>query len=198
MKRYVKTEEIINTEPTTTHINVVVNIGFDGDTDTTIAAATYKDVNVPDGSVISGEPESEYTKEEIERYHNFIDSIVELAERFYKMEVYYKNESDYYSDYLGMLAKSKDGLVIVDFDFTLRIATHPAHRTDRSEKEKKKQEQQLSDRLGGLETKPMRDQILVNGEKFESYIFAFEKIDNIISQAHEVMVRNEKYRKKIQ
>lgn len=191
MKRYINAsfENMI-------HINIFVSI--DQLSSDLIVASTYKDINVPDGPVISGVRGSEYTTEEIERFHEFMDSVKELIEGFYHMEIYYKHESNYLSNYFGMLAKDKDGLIVIDFDFTLRIATHLARRTDQSKKEKKKQENQLKDRIGGEKTKPMRDFIEVNGEKYPSYIKAFAAIDEIIADANETMLKNEKYRKKIQ
>lgn len=191
MKKYIKptTDELI-----TTHINVILDLVL---TDYTIAAATYKGINVPDGSVLSGIKDAVYEKEELFRWNEFIDSIRDLITDYYEMEIYYENKSEYLSGYFGMLAKDKDGLIVLDFDFTIRVSTHDPKRTDKSESEKKKQKQMLSERIGGAKIKSMRDGIIVNGEIYPSYIKAFVAVDEIIADAHDTMMKNEKYRKRI-
>ena len=190
MKKYIKP---ISQIPT--HIDIVVDIELFGNDP--IAASTYKGIQVPDGPVISGVPEAIYDSDAVVNFEEFIDSIRELITDFYELDLYYKNESPDKSNYFGMLAKDSDGLIILDFDFTLRIANHDPRRTEKSKHQRKLQEQALKERIGDESIKHIRHTVTVNNEKFDSYIKAFAHVDSIIEGTVESMKKNEKYRKKI-
>lgn len=191
MKKYVNS--IVNSG--VTHVTIIVDIEVFGSDP--IAAATYKGIHVPDGPVISGVPEAIYDSDAVVNFEEFIGSVRELIEDYYKLEIYYKNESPDKSNYFGMLAKDKDGYVIVDFDFTLRVSNHDAHRSKESQHQKKLQKKALIERIGVDDIGHIRYGVTVNNEKFLSYIEAFAVVDEIIESAVAKMIKNEKYRKKI-
>ena len=142
MKRYIHDDRYTSNF----HFDIVVEIEYFDDT-TRVAASEYKGFYVPDGPVISGLPDEVLGSKALQDYADFIESVQALITDFYKLKIYYKNTSKDLSNYFGILAKNKDGSIIIDFDFTLRISNHDAKRSKQSQKHKKEKEAERFIRL---------------------------------------------------
>ena len=183
MKRYIRTSESNNA----TQINVEVLIEFDDKQD--IAAASYKGFNIPDGQPISGLLDAVVDSQALADYRSFMESVENLLTDYYDLDIYYKNNSEWNSYYFGLLAKSSDGELLLDFNFTLRLSTHDPHRTDQSQKHKKEQKAALLKATGGKKTKPITKSIIINGEQYDSYEEAYIAVDNIVENVVEILKR---------
>lgn len=174
-------------------ISVIVNLQLDYSDD--VAAATYHkgdgDFAIPDGPLLPRDKEIKIdpNSQILEDYKSFITSVRGLLENYYELNVYYKNHSDDNSYYFGMLAKDDQGNNILDFDATLRLSNHPAHRTPESENNKKKQKELLLEETHGQKTRPLFTSILVNDEEFDNYLDAYQKVDEWIDHAVKIMKR---------
>lgn len=186
MKRYVKsTSNVIK-------VSVVFNVELYTEEDRNqLAAATYKGVEVPEGDLPPADKKIIMNSQVYSDYISFIKSVEDLLTDYYDLTIYYKNESEYDSFYWGGLAKSDDGTFMLDFEVTLRVATHPAHRTKESQKEKKIQKQELAKVAGKKRVKTIRIDLVVNDESedFNSYIEAFAALDEKVERAVKVMTR---------
>ncbi len=184
MKRYIRS----NSDENIKHINIEVEIEIPHP-EGQVAAATYKGFNVPEGKLLPAEKDAIFDSQALEDYRAFIDSIEDLITDYYELNVFYKNNSPDNSFYFGMLAKDNNGNLLLDFDFTLRISTHPAHRTDQSQKHKKEKDAALAELTKGKKTKPLRKYILVNDKQYDDYIEAYLAVDKMIESQVEIMKR---------
>ena len=187
MKRYIKDERY----QSNLHFDVVVEIEYFDDNDE-IAASTYKGFYIPDGPVIPGLPEAVVDSKAVQDYSDFIESVQALITDYYKLKIYYKNTSKDYSNYFGILAKNKDGSIIIDFDFTLRISNHNAKRSKQSQKHKKEKNKLLEDLTQGKTTKPIRKSIIVNNKEYSTYMQAYLVIDETIEEVATNMLKKSK------
>ena len=156
MKVYIKS----NKEPVV-NINVVIDVLIEADKDAVIN---------PDSQIVLD-------------YEDFIESVTDLITDYYDLHIYYKNNSDGYSHYFGLLAKDDNDNLIIDFDLSFRISSHPEHRS-----------QELKKLSSWEKTKPIVSSIKVNDEEFNNYFKAFEKVDELIGHAVDVMKRSLKYK----
>ena len=185
MKKYIR----LSSDVVTKHINIEIGIEII-DPQGQIAAASYKGFNVPDGKLLPVEKDAIVDSQALEDYHAFIDSIEDLIQDYYQLHVFYKNDSPDNSFYFGMLAKDSEGNLLLDFDFTLRVSTHPAHRTEQSQKHKKEKDAELAKVTNGKRTKPLRKYILVNDKEYDNYSEAYLAVDEMIASQVDIMRRN--------
>ena len=181
MKRMIVSSELPK------HIEVIFDVSL-FDPDGRIAAAN-KIPDLPKGELMPAEKDALVNSQVLEDYHTFIETVEDLLVDYYDLHVFYKNTSPDNSFYYGMLANDGEGNVIADFDFTLRISTHPAKRSDTSQKHKKEKEAELLKLTKGKKLKPLRNSIVVNREEFTSYQEAYLKVDSIIEEAVKIMKR---------
>lgn len=187
MKRYIHDDRYTSNF----HFDIVVEIEYFDDT-TRVAASEYKGFYVPDGPVISGLPDAVLGSQALQDYADFIESVQALITDFYKLKIYYKNSLKDHSNYFGILAKNKDGSIIIDFDFTLRVSNHDPKRSKKSQKHKKEREAELKKLTDGKNTKPIRRNIVVNNERYTSYMKAYVDIDEAIEDVVSIMTRKQK------
>lgn len=154
-----------------------------------IAAATYRGIEIPEGELLPAEKDAIVHSQAYRDYHSFIDSVEELLMDYYELEVYYKNESDYNSFYYGLLAKDNDNSLLFDFTLHLRVSTHEAHRTQESQRNKKKEKQALNQLSKGKKVRVISSNVIVNRDEFSSYIYAIGQVDDIVKDAIDVMTR---------
>ena len=183
-----------NTNTESKRINVSVVVGY-ADPDNKVAASTYekadKSFNIPDGPLLPAgkeiyiDPNSQLVAD----YDDFIESVEDLITDYYNLKIYYKNSSTDYSRHFGMLAKDDNGNVVINFDFTMRISNHTAHRTPESQKHKKERKAQLAKETDGKKTKPIVKSILVNDKEFSSYLDAYEYVDKVIGDVVSKMIK---------
>lgn len=188
MKRYIHSDSINSLE----HIDIVVEIEYFYNGTDRIAASEYKGFYVPDGPIISGLPDAVLGSQALQDYADFIESVQDLMTDYYGLHIYYKNESKDHSFYFGSVIKDDAGNVIADFDFTLRVSNHDAHRSNESQHNKKERQSKLSEVTHGKKTRPITRSIVVNDEKCKDYFEAYEKVDEVVSRAVEVMSRRKK------
>lgn len=169
-----------------TVFDVVVNIDY---VEYEIAAGTYKNIDVPDGDLLPAEKSTGIPDQVKEDYNSFIQSVEELLTDYYNLYTYYTNESENYSKYYGIVAKTAEGKIILKFKFKLRLSNHPAHRTRMSQEHKHEEEQALNKLVPGVRFKPIVKSILVNKDEFDSYEHALEYIDGEVEKVVEIMTR---------
>ncbi|MDO4406051.1 MAG: hypothetical protein Q4C07_02565 [Eubacteriales bacterium] len=167
-------------------VNIVVNVEFVADNG--VAAATYykggKVFNVLQGRLLPAskpiklEPDSQIVVD----YTDFIESVTDLITDYYNLKVCYKNKSENYSYYFGMLAKDSNNDIIMDFDFTLRISNHLPKRFKSSQEHKNKRKQDLKEFTGGRPTRPQTKSIIVNEKVFSNYMDAYEYTDKLVDR----------------
>lgn len=162
-----------------------------------VVASEYKGFWVTDAPVIQNLPKELIDSQAFQDFEDFMESVTKLITDYYKLHIYYKNASPDHSHYFGLFAKDDQNRIILDFDFTFRIANHKAHRTPESEYNKKEQENALNVVTKGNPTKPMTKTIIVNNEEFDKYLDAYIAIDETIEDHVKKMKKNEKYRKKL-
>lgn len=187
MKKWIRAS---TNKPTVVHIDAVFEIFLDSLTE--VAAATYKGITIPEGELMPADKDAIYTSQQYQDFQSFLESVEALLTDYYGLRIYYKNNSDYNSFYWGVLAKNSDETLIIDFDLTLRVSTHPAHRTEQSQAEKKKQKAAKNVATGGKKTKPLRKVVVVNDKEFASYFDAIVEVDSIIEDAIEKLTRKKK------
>ena len=192
MKKYIKTSQVSQIP---IHFDIVIE--FDNINQVSIVAAEYKGFWVTDAPVIPNLPKELIDSQTFQDFEDFMESVTKLITDYYKLHIYYKNVSPDHSHYFGLLAKDDDNNIILDFDFTFRVANHRAHRTSESEYNKQEQEKKLKDTTKGNPTKPMTKTIIVNNELFDKYLDAYISIDETIEDHVAKMKKNEKYRKKL-
>lgn len=193
MKRYIRT----STNLIRKHFDIIVDIVLDSPygSGTPIAAADYE-VHLPTGELLPPEKDAIINSQALEDYHAFIESVERLLTRYYDLEVYYKNDSDDHSFYFGMLAKNSDGTLLLDFDFTLRISTHPGHNSPESRYNKRQQDSALKQIAGDNKPLPLFESVLVNNTKFHSYEEAYFKINSIVRHKVSIMERRKDWKRK--
>lgn len=192
MKRLLNTTEV---SLLPIHFDIVVE--FSLVQQAAVVAAEYKGFWVTDAPVIPNLPKELIDSQTFQDFEDFMESVTKLITDYYKLHIYYKNTSPDHAHYFGLLAKDDNNNIIIDFDFTLRIANHKAHRTPESEHNKQAQEKALKKTTKGNPTKPMTKTIIVNNEYYDKYLDAFIDIDETIDDHVQKMKKNEKYRKKI-
>ena len=185
MKIYAKVTKSAST--VITKVEVIFEVEIERSEE--VAAATYKGFYVPEGALLPAEKDAIIDSQAMQDYDDFIQSVEDLSTQYYNLDIYYKNNSPDNSFYFGMFAKDKDGNIVLEFDFTLRVSTHRAHRSTESRKHKKKQEEIRLQYTGGKETKPLRKSVIVNNKEFRSYMDAYLEVDRIIEDAVEKMRR---------
>lgn len=169
--------------------NIIIDIDFD-ETDTDIAAAEYKGVkNIPEGELFPSELDAYVSPRMKEDYESFVKSIEELLTDYYGLHIYYKNESEYLSNYFGMVAKDDEGNMIFNFKFILRVANHDAHRSKALHHNKKEEKSALLKLTKGKKLKPIVKSVTVNQDTYDSYLEAYVEIDKIIEEAVAIMKR---------
>ena len=174
------------------HIEIIVDIEYFEQL--AVAASTYKGFQIPDGPLISGIPEAVIDSQALVDYESFIESVTDLITDYYELHIYYKNTSPDHSNYFGMLVKNDDGILLIDFDFTLRISNHNPHRSQQSQQHKKERKKALAEVTQGKKTKPITSHIEVNKENFDTYLEAYIAVDKLIGDTVEKMKQNQKYR----
>lgn len=188
MKRVIKGN--INSDSTKRHISIIVEIDINDPTSEPVAAATYKGFYIPEGPLLPEEKGAIIGTQALEDYHAFIESVEDLFTEYYGLEIYYKNDSPSHSYYFGLLAKNSDGSIILDFDFTLRVSNHPAHRSKQSQHFKKERQAALKELSGQKKPQPVTRYIIVNNNTFSNYMDAYFKVDEEIKEVVDKMVRN--------
>lgn len=188
MKRYMKDAE--GAEKVKLEINVVYEIEFPPDTK--VAAATHKGFSVPEGELLPSEKDALINSQAWDDYCSFIESVEDLMTDYYDLTIYYRNESEDYSFYWGALAKNEDGSLIVDFSLKLRVSNHEPRRSRESQHNKKEQQAKLMELTHGKKPQPVTKQITVNRDRFQDYLDAYLKVDEMIGRAVEIMTRNKK------
>lgn len=182
MKRYIRTSNAISKR-----IEIIFEIDFA--TDEFIAAASYKGFYVPEGSLLPEEKDAIIDSKAYNDYQDFIESIEDLCTDYFDLEIYYKNNSPDNSFYWGMLAKNSDESLIFDFDFTLRVSNHDAHRSNQSQKHKAEKRAKLAEIAKGKKTQPITRSIKVNKEEFSSWMDAYVAVSNLIEDVVKTMTR---------
>ena len=180
MKRYIHDEIPIN-------IDVVVSSDF-----TTVAAATYKDIDIPDGPVIDRDKDARITDQMAADYDAFIESLESLLEDHYHFILTYRNESDDYSRYFNFLATDASGIIRFKFRLRLGVSNHKPHRSKDSQKHKKEEESspKLLELLNSRPTPAAYTKIvIVNSKQYSSYEEAFIAIDDEIAHWVQVMLK---------
>lgn len=174
-------------------INIVVEAGwFDDGSGAGVAAATFNGKELPKGPLLPAEKDAIITSQMLEDYRSFISSVEELLTDYYKLHVYYKNNSEDNSFYFGIIAKNSDGSPVLEFNFTLRVSNHPAHRSPQSKEHKKEQKAELKKLVPNVDLKPLTKSILVNDKEFNNYEEAYEAVDKIIESVVNIMTRKKK------
>lgn len=189
MKRYIKSDLDAQIS---CKFNIVCEIEFPEGIeliDRSIAASTYKGFDIPEGPLLPADKDAAIDTQALDDYHSFVESVEGLLTQYYGLELYYKNDSEYNSFYYGMLAKNADGSILFDFDFTLRVSTHPAKRSKESQKAKKEQEAQLKQITNGDLTRPLRLSVVVNDKRFKDYMSAYLFIDKQVQSKIAIMKR---------
>lgn len=187
MKRYLKAS---SSESTTHRIEVVFEVGYkDAES---VAAATYRGYNVPEGPLLPAEKDAIIDSQVYQDYQDFIESVEDLCTDYYDLEIYYKNKSQDNSFYWGMLAKNSDESLILDFDFTLRVSNHDSHRSEQSQKHKAEKKAKLAEIAKGKKTRPITRSIVVNQDKFSSWMEAYEAICDLVEGVVATMTRRKK------
>jgi hypothetical protein len=192
MKKLVYTSEITSIP---IHFDIVID--FLVAQSESVVASEYKGIWVTDAPVIPNLPKELIDSQTFQDFEDFMESVTKLITDYYKLHIYYKNVSPDHAHYFGLLAKDDQNRIILDFDFTFRVANHRAHRTPESEYNKQEQEEALNIAIKGNPTKPMTKTILVNNEQYAKYLDAYIAIDEIIEDHVKKMKKNEKYRKKL-
>lgn len=153
-----------------------------------LVATTYKGTEIPYSEPLPSDKKALIDSQALEDYHSFIKSVEELLADYYSLEIYYKNNSETNSSYFGTLAKDRNNNLVLNFDFTLRVSTHPAKRTSESQNNKKERKKALLEVTEGKKTKPITRSILVNNEQFVSYLDAFKYIDSEVGEIVDTML----------
>lgn len=192
MKRYIKTSnqsvpEIL-IEVTTDH-----PIFYLGDLDGDHIAATVdlSKYDLPNRPVISKD-KNKVTQWMIDDFDGFVEDVELLCEEDYGLILVYQNESDDNSHYYSYLATDEHGNVIVKLRLRLRISNHRPKRS-KAQKSHKKEELQseklheLLDENQILKLNNYTKVIVVNDEVYDSYREAFERVNDILAHAVEVM-----------
>jgi hypothetical protein len=192
MKKLVYTSEITSIP---IHFDIVID--FLVSQSESVVASEYKGFWVTDAPVIPNLPKELIDSQTFQDFEDFMESVTKLITDYHKLHIYYKNVSPDHAHYFGLLAKDDQNRIILDFDFTFRVANHRAHRTPESEYNKQEQEEALNIATKGNPTKPMTKTILVNNEQYTKYLDAYIDIDEIIEDHVKKMKKNEKYRKKL-
>lgn len=183
MKKYIKSKL-----PTKIEIDIEAVVEFNAK-DQDVAASTYKDLYVPEGELLPGEKDAIINSQAWADYCSFIESVEDLMTDYYDLHIYYKNESEDYSFYWGLLAKNDTEDILIDFNLKLRVSNHPAHRSKESQHRKAEQEAQLQKITEGKKSKPMTQIVVVNNKTFKSYMDAFMEVDRILERAVGIMKR---------
>lgn len=171
-------------------IEYIVEIVYpEGNENKQIAAVSYKGIEIPDGELLPAEKDVLIDSQVLADYHSFIECIEDLIIDVYELEIYYRNDSPYNSFYFGVLAKNSDETIILDFDLTLRVSTHDAHRTKESQHYKKEKKAALKKIAHTKKPTPITYSVIVNREEFDNYLDAFVAIDDKIKHAVEMMER---------
>lgn len=183
MKRYIKSSAM-DILPIEFDINVGIIPKY---TTEEVKSAVYKGFEIPDGEVISGLKSAIITNQIESDYNMFIESVEDLLQEYYGLELFYENSSPDYSHYYSFLAKDKEtGKIYFRFRLRLRISNHPAHRSEASQKHKR--EETKTERYKELtkdiskDPRPYSKNITVNKETYESYEDAFIDIDNQVEE----------------
>lgn len=189
MKRMIKSN--IDHEVVKKHIDIEVEIDMNNLDEGPIAAATYKGFYIPEGPLLPQEKDAVIDSQALEDYHAFIQSVEDLLTDYYDLEVYYKNDSPDHSFYFGMLAKSKDGAILIDFDFTLRVSNHPAKSSPQSKYNKKQKAEALKTYTKGKRSQPVTRSIVVNENRFDSYSDAYLEVDKQVEDVVSILKKKE-------
>lgn len=191
MKRYVR----LNSNDGTVKVEVIFEVELMPDeTGGQVAAATYEGIEIPEGELPPADKDVIMNSQVYSDYIAFIESVEDILVDYYELNIYYKNKSDYDSFYWGCLAKDDNGNLLFDFEVTLRVSTHPAHRTKESQNKKKVQKQELAKISSKKRVKNIRIDVVVNNESvdFDSYLDAIEYLDKRLEKAVEIMKRRNK------
>ena len=188
MKRYIHSER----EPDLI-IEAIFEARFNNDDDS-IAAATYKGINVPDGPLPPAEKKIAKNSPAYVNFESFVEGVLGLIEDTYELTIYYESGSPYGSFYYGALATNSDGSFILKFTASFRISTHEARRTKQSQMHKKEERDALKELTNTVSNNKLPRvipvSIVVNDKFYKSYIDAIVDADTLIENAVNKMKKN--------
>lgn len=174
-------------------VEVVFDIELALDSSSEIAAATYKGIEVPEGDLPPADKNAIWNSQIYQNYNSFIEAVEDILES-YDLDIYYKNKSEYESFYWSALAKDNEGNDLFDFTVRLRVSTHAAHRSKKSQENKKEEKAELKKLSNKKRVSPLPISVVINdqSEEFDSYLDAIEYVDEMVSNAVEIMKRRSK------
>ena len=150
---------------------------------------------LPQGDVIAKD-KNRITSRMVCDFEEFAERIEDLCEDDYGLVMTYKNISDDHSHYYNYLATDSNGNIVVDLRLRLRIANHDPKSSPEQKKHKK--EELASPKLHELLPEYAISKltkypkiIIVNDELYSSYEEAFEEVNDVISEAVQIMLKNE-------
>ena len=161
-----------------------------------IAAATYKGLEIPEGSLMPSEKDAVIDSQTYANYASFVEAIVSLIEDTYGLTIYYENGSPYDSFYYGALATNSDGSFILKFTSSFRISNHEAHRSKESQDHKKEEREALKNIINVRDNNKLPRvlpvSIIVNDKTYDCYLDAIVDADRLIEHAVSIMNRGRK------
>ena len=130
------------------------------------------------------------SNKELNDFESFIESIESFLTDRHDLELVYKNKCDYNSFYYTLLAKDKNGKIIVRFELRLRISNHDVKRIkaqqhNRSEEDRIVREELEKRKIPAFALHKMNKiqlNFVVNNESYHSYGSAFNDIINEIDE----------------
>lgn len=163
------------------------------DDDHVAATVDLSKYDLPDRPVISKD-RNKVTQWMIDDFDGFVEDVELLCEEDYGLMLIYQNESNDNSHYYSYLATDEDGTVIAKLRLRLRISNHRPKRSKAQESHKKEELQseklhELLDEDQILKLRNYTKVIVVNNEIYDSYSEAFERVNDVIAHAVEVMKR---------
>lgn len=165
--------------------DVEVVLNFDSN-ELKVAASRYlSEKDFPQGNVISDASYRAISQQEIADYESFVDTIADLFEDYYGLQVAFTSQSKYLSHYYVLIAKDSNGELLFKFRFKLRISTHEAKRTASRQQRKAEENKAIQQLASGKKLRPINRDIVVNNQEFDSYYQAYEYIDDEIQEVLE-------------
>lgn len=153
-----------------------------------VAAASYGKYNLPNGPVIPGDKGIKLDPQEEADYYAFIENIEDLLEDS-GLQIIYKENSTNYSKYYSCLANDDKGNSLFKFRLRLRISNHEPHRTNRQRANKAAEKKAVEPYLNGKHPSTLTKIIVVNNQKYSTYLDAFMYIYDEVNRWLEIMRR---------
>lgn len=190
MKRHLKNIPELTITVTADH--PIFYLG-DLDGDHISATVDLSRYNLPNRPVISKD-KNKVTQWMIDDFDGFVEDVELLCEEDYGLVLVYQNESDDNSHYYSYLATDEEGNVIAKLRLRLRISNHPpkSSKAQKAHKKEELQSEKLNELLDENQILKLHNYtkiIIVNDEVFDSYREAFDRANDVIGHAVEVMKR---------